>query len=120
MNPDLPKTPREELETRITALLLGELPPEQAATLRQAIDQDAELSKLHERLKQTIHWVRQAQEVGGAEASESAAPLRLSEERRQRLLAQFKVAELEAVGASSRSRRMPWYEIGRASCRERG
>lgn len=109
MNPDLPKTPREELEARITALLLGELPPEQAATLRQAIGQDAELSKLHERLKQTIHWVREAQEAGNNETNEPATPLRMSEERRQRLLAKFKVAELETVGASNRSRRMPWY-----------
>jgi len=31
MNPDSPKTPQEEMEMRLLALLLGELPKEEAA-----------------------------------------------------------------------------------------
>jgi anti-sigma factor RsiW len=33
MNPDFPNDPRSALEARLTALLLGELPPDQAAAL---------------------------------------------------------------------------------------
>ena len=50
MNPDSPRPPREELEARLTALLLGELPDEEAAALRELIAKDAQLAELHERL----------------------------------------------------------------------
>jgi len=43
MNSDSPQSPREELEARLTALLLGELSGAEAATMRRAIEQDAEL-----------------------------------------------------------------------------
>ncbi len=46
MNPDSPQTPREELEARLTALLLGELPAEDAAALRVQLAQDPELTRL--------------------------------------------------------------------------
>ena len=46
MNSDKPKTPREELEASLTALLLGELPAEKAAALRELMAKDAELVKL--------------------------------------------------------------------------
>jgi anti-sigma factor RsiW len=42
------------MEARLTALLVGELSAEEAATVRDAIAQDARLARLHERLKQTI------------------------------------------------------------------
>ena len=59
MNPDFPRNPRDELEASLTALILGELPADQAFTLGRAIERDAELSKLYERLKRTIELVRQ-------------------------------------------------------------
>jgi len=43
MNPDQPS--REQIETRITALLLGELPADEAALLRYTISQDPALKK---------------------------------------------------------------------------
>ena len=46
MNPELPLPPREEMELRLTALLLGELSAEEAAAVRRAIEQDGELAKL--------------------------------------------------------------------------
>ena len=58
MNPETPKTPREELELKLTALLLGELPRDQAFLLQEVISRDPELAKLSERLKQTIAMVR--------------------------------------------------------------
>ena len=39
---------REQIEARITALLLGELPAAVAELLRWTISQDADLQKLHD------------------------------------------------------------------------
>ena len=39
MNPENAPTPREEIEMRLTALLLGELPPEETAALQAAHNQ---------------------------------------------------------------------------------
>ncbi len=49
MNPDKPS--RDEIEAKLTALLLGELPEEEARLLRYTISQDPALAKLHDRLK---------------------------------------------------------------------
>ena len=88
MNPDQPS--RDEIEARLTALLLGELPDDEARLLRWTISQDAELKKLHDRLQLTIGFV-QATAKNPAEASgEKNVPLKLSDERRKKLLAHFK------------------------------
>jgi len=89
MNPEFPQTPREEIEIRLTALLLGELPDAEAAALREILRHDAALAKLHDSLKQTIELVRAAA-AKQAEPASAQAPLKLSEERRQQLLAHFK------------------------------
>lgn len=105
MNPDLPHNSREELEAGLTALLLGELPPEQAAELRRAIEQDAALAALHQRLKLTIDLVRQ---TAAHPAGQTAAPpvtLKLSERRRQELLAHFKTVTPKEF---ARPRRQEW------------
>ena len=83
MNPDKPS--RDEIEAKLTALLLGELPEEEARLLRWTIAQDEELMALHDRLKLTIGLVREV----SAHPSETA-PLKLSDERRKKLLAHFK------------------------------
>src|SRR5437867_11326725 len=88
MNPEIPRTPREELEARLTALLLGELPADEAFALGRAIEQDAELAKLYKRLEQTIGLVR---EITASEApSAQSANLKLGAQRREKLLAHFK------------------------------
>ena len=88
MNPDKPS--REEIEAKLTALLLGELPSEEARLLRWAIAQDAGLAKLHDQLKRAIGLVRVVS-VNPAEADSSkSAALKLSDERREKLLAHFK------------------------------
>lgn len=89
MNPDLPLTPREELETRLTALLLGELPAEEAVALQAQLAQDPELAALHQRLAQTIGLVREVSVRLGEPATAQTAPLKLSEERREQLLTEF-------------------------------
>jgi Mg-chelatase subunit ChlD len=107
MNPDSPIDPRSALESSLTALLLGELPHEQAAALHQKLAQDAELAKLYERLKQTINLVRETISSPAAQTADQPTPLKLSAERRQRLLQQFKtVAPKEFV--PPRRRAMPW------------
>lgn len=90
MNPDLPRNPREELEARLTALLLGELSAEEAATVREAIAHDPELAKLFTRLQATVGLVREATVKSDESLATQAAPLKLSAERRERLLTHFK------------------------------
>jgi Mg-chelatase subunit ChlD len=107
MNPEMPQQPHDELESSLTALLLGELPHEEAAALHQKLAQDAELAKLYERLKQTINLVRETVASPASQTAGQPTPLKLSDERRQKLLQQFKtVAPKEFV--PPRRRAMPW------------
>jgi Mg-chelatase subunit ChlD len=107
MNPEMPQKPQDELEARLTALLLGELPHEQAAAMHQKLAQDAELAKLYERLKRTINLVRETLASPAAQTADQPTPPKLSAERRQKLLQQFKtVAPKEFV--QPRRRAMPW------------
>ena len=106
MNPESP-TPREQLEARLTALLLGELSGDEAAALREIIARDAQLAALHDRLKQTIDLVREAVVDPAELAIERPAPVRLGEERRQKLMAQFKTVT-PAQFAPKRPPRNPW------------
>ena len=88
MNPNQPS--RDQIEARLTALLLNELPEEEAALLRWTLSQDPELAKLHDRLKSAIGLVREAVAHPADAATEKIAVRRLSEERRRRLLEHFK------------------------------
>src|ERR1051325_6408615 len=92
MNSDSPKTPREEMEAWLTALLLAELSEGEAAAVRELMKHDAELAKLHDRLQHSISLVRET--VPQMEAP-SAEALKLSEEKRQRLLTAFKIPPLK-------------------------
>jgi Mg-chelatase subunit ChlD len=107
MNPEMPQMPQDELEASLTALLLGELPHEQAAALHQKLAQDAELAKLYERLKQTVNLVRETVASPAAQAAGQPAPLKLSNQRREKLLQHFKTVAPKAF-AKPRRRRMPW------------
>ena len=88
MNPEQPS--REQIEARITALLLGELPEDEAVLLRWTLSRDPELSKLHDRLKTTIGLVRETVAHPAEAPVEKIVVRRLSEERRRRLLEHFK------------------------------
>ena len=77
MNPDQPS--REQIEARLTALLLGELPAEEAELLRWTISQDPELQKLQGRLLLTVGLVREVvghPEEASAGEGRSAQPFR--------------------------------------------
>ena len=108
MNPDAPQNPREELKVRLTALLLGELPDHEAGAVRQAIAADPELAALYGRLKETIELVRETAASPAGETASQPEPLKLSEERRETLLAKFKTVTPKEFVAPRR-REIPWY-----------
>jgi len=95
MNPDQPS--REQIETRITALLLGELPADEAALLRYTISQDPALKKLHDQLESALPLVREAAKHPAEALVEKPAPLKLSANRREQLLAHFKTPRPQAT-----------------------
>lgn len=91
MSFESPESPRDTMEARLTALLLGELSAEEEGTLRAAIAQDAALAQLHDRLARTLGLVREAAGSPREETTPTAEALRLSAERREKLLQHFKV-----------------------------
>ena len=95
MNPELPRTPREELELRVTALLLGELSATEAASVYATIASNPELTRLHDDLKQTIHLVRQATANASSPTPNQTPPPQLSEERRRVLRTHFAIPPLK-------------------------
>ena len=96
MNPDSPIPSREELEAQLTDFILGELPADQAFALGQAIEKDADLARLFARLQKTVELVRETETAAPAKPLEAEVPLKMSGERRERLLARFKtVAPIE-------------------------
>ena len=107
-------TPREELEARLTALLLGELSADEAAALRQAIAQDAELARLHDRLQQAIALVRETVAAPEHETAAIADAPKLSGERREKLLAAFKIVKPKELKRS----RWPKVNWGQVKWRE--
>ena len=100
MNPDSPIDP---IESSLTALLLGELPHEQAAALHQKLTQDVDLAKLYERLKQTINLVRETVASPAAQTAHQPTPLKLSDQRRQKLLQHFKTVTPKEFAPPRRS-----------------
>ncbi len=90
MTPDFPQSDREQLEAKLTALLLGELPPHEEAALHRAMDEDPNLAELYDRLKHTIDLVCESATSPATETAPQPAPLKLSTERREKLLAHFK------------------------------
>ncbi|HEX4348844.1 MAG TPA: hypothetical protein VH251_00580, partial [Verrucomicrobiae bacterium] len=94
MNPDQPS--REQIEARITALLLGELAAEEAALLRYTIAQDPALKQLHDQLQSALPLVREAAKHPADAPAEKPAPLKLSADRREKLLAHFNAPRPQA------------------------
>lgn len=107
MNPESPKTPREALEARLTALLLGELSADEAAAVRRALAQDAALTKLHDQLQATIGLVRETVATQAGPVAEQP-PLKLSDDRREKLLAHFKTVPLLPKLASDQKAKRSW------------
>lgn len=104
MNPDTPKTPREEMETWLTSLLLGELSAGEAAAVRELIKHDPALAKLHDDLKSTIQLVREVSVQAAEPAPAVLEQPRLSENRRQQLLTAFLIPPLNKENVKSKER----------------
>jgi Mg-chelatase subunit ChlD len=91
--------PEDDLEVRILALLLGELSETDAAELQARIDANAELKAMRDRLADTLGLVREAATQPMEGSASQADPLKLSDDRRTRLLERFKTVPM---GGSAR------------------
>jgi anti-sigma factor RsiW len=100
MNPD--NTDAQERETRITALLLGELDATEAAEVQAAVDANPEWSRLHDRLRQTMELVREATASETSEAMAAHTAVRLSEARRADLAKRFKMIPTDGSRGTTR------------------
>lgn len=72
MSADSPRSPRDVLEARLTAMLLGELSAEESASLQLELAQSPELRALHAELVRAVGLVGQA---AGSLQEESTAPV---------------------------------------------
>jgi Mg-chelatase subunit ChlD len=115
MNSSSPNNPREELEARLTALLLGELSSEEAAALYRKLERDSELSKIYARLKATIELVGVTTADSASETAEPPVALRLSDGRRQKLFAHFKTVAPKEFAESGVRRRSWMLMVGAAA-----
>src|SRR5258705_4502603 len=95
MNPEFPHLTPEELEVRITALLLGELSTAEAEAVREQIASNAQLQQLHDELQKTIGLVQQTTASVGSKATTTAKAPTLSYARREKLFAAFKTHRLQ-------------------------
>ncbi len=113
MNPDAPQSPRDELEARLTALLLGELTADEAAALRETFAHDAELSRLHDRLKLALELVRETALAPESEAQAKPEPVTLAPERLETLLKLFKKPAPKPITHIStwRAHRREWLQL---------
>ncbi len=98
----------DQWEARLTALLLGELSAAESEAASQAMAKDPQLAALGERLKQTIALIRLEAACPPEPAVPIPAPAQMSEERRQDLLAKFKVIPLPGAG-SQPANNASWY-----------
>jgi Mg-chelatase subunit ChlD len=107
-NSDPQTDPRQEFEAKVTALLLGELPEAEAVELRQRIAQDPNLAKIHGRLQATIQLVKETVANPEEQAEAQPATLKLSEDRRQKLLAHFKTIKPKEIAEAPSRQRSSW------------
>ena len=105
------QTPREQLEQRIVALLMGELAPVEVAEVEQLIADDVELKAFYREMERTIALVRDATQSTVVEANVGEEHLKLSKERREALLAKFRESrseKKEAIPFPVQQRRPYW------------
>jgi len=105
MNPEKPSLPPDDFESKITALLLGELAPAEAEAVQRAIAGDPALAAMRDGLHKTVSFVRAAVAGPNASATAFAAGPRLSAKRRRQLLRRFK----KVVPAEHEPRSWRWW-----------
>lgn len=107
MNANSREHEREELEVRVTAMLLGELDPSEAAEVGRAIETDPELSKSKSRMERTIELIKEAVGKRGVTGNSGGDAPRFSDSRRERLMELFAGRNVQSRGVRSR-RSMDW------------
>src|SRR6476469_5262022 len=107
MKTDFSKLPREEIEARITTMLLGEMAPDEAGELMDFVAGDSELLRIHDELRKTISLV--------SEATEAVEHAGLSDGRREELLREFKVVRPVELERDADKRMVrPWFGLAAA------
>lgn len=96
----------KEREVRLTALILDELSSAEGDEVRQLLSQDVELAREHARLQQTVELVRETSAMD-RKTSADGTPLRLDEQRREKLLATFKTPAPHTVVSPTAAPRRP-------------
>ncbi|MDB6035107.1 MAG: Autotransporter-associated beta strand repeat protein, partial [Verrucomicrobiales bacterium] len=94
MTPEFPKSSREEQELKITALLMGELSPEEADKVEEMLKADAGLADLHEQMKAALGLIREMTSQGEEDRAE---PVKLAAGRREKLLSTFRGEKSEGA-----------------------
>lgn len=107
MNANSREHEREELEVRVTAMLLGELDPSEAAEVGRAIETDPELAKSKARTERTIELIKEAMGERGVTGNSGGDAPRLSNSRRERLMELFASRNVQSRGVRSRTS-MDW------------
>lgn len=107
MNANSREHEREELEVRVTAMLLGELDPSEAAEVGRAIETDPELSKSKARMERAIELIKEAVGKRGVTGNSGGDAPRFSDSRRERLMELFASRNVQSRGVRSR-RSMDW------------
>ncbi len=104
MNPERPTDPREQMEVRITALLLGEASAFEEAELLDAIKQNPQLASYYDEMRRMVNQI---------EATVQSAPLetvaerpRLTDEKRAKLEVLFKQPAARTIPLESTARRV--------------
>ncbi len=105
----------DQWEARLTALLLGELSTAESEAVSLAMAKDPQLASLGERLKQTIALIRQEAACPPEPAVPIPSPAQMSEERRQDLLAKFKVVPLPGAGSQPTNKSSWYFTLGLAA-----
>ena len=104
MNPERPTDPREQMEVRITALLLGEASAFEEAELLDAIKQDPQLAAYYEEMRRMVKQVEAA--VQSVPLETVAERPRLADEKRAKLEVLFKQPAVRTLPLESTARRL--------------
>lgn len=101
MSDTFSQLPRPDLEAKITAMVLGELSPAEAAELKAWMAKDAELLAWQQRLERTLIRVREAVANPGERDGVVQEVRRMSEARRDQLLKQLRQGKLPAADSGA-------------------
>ncbi|HAV61483.1 MAG TPA: hypothetical protein DCY13_03860, partial [Verrucomicrobiales bacterium] len=109
MKPDQPRDPREQLEVRITALLLGEASAFEEAELLETIKNDPELEAYYDEMRAMVKLVEEsAQTAPMAGTAEAAKQPRLADDRRAALQKLFNQPAIGAIPVERSSATVVW------------